>query len=130
MLARVTVAAETTEEGQVKKDEGSRTVHLALQLPFFCSTSAWHPFASDTSQNTSRELVLQACRVGGQRAHLRPLLLASDRSPLLQFAKQDEGKTFVVVPCPAGTGQMIQRLTDNEIDVSMYVLCAVSFNGE
>jgi hypothetical protein len=42
-------------------------------------------------------------------------------SPLLQLAKEDGGKTFVVVPCPAGTGQMIQRLTDDEIDVSMCV---------
>jgi hypothetical protein len=42
-------------------------------------------------------------------------------SPLLQLAAVDGGKTFTLVSCPAGTGQMIQRLTDGEIDVSMWV---------
>ncbi|KAL7417100.1 hypothetical protein BDY24DRAFT_376684 [Mrakia frigida] len=40
-------------------------------------------------------------------------------SPLLQLAAIDGGKTFTVVPCPAGTGEMIARLTANEIDVSI-----------
>jgi hypothetical protein len=49
------------------------------------------------------------------------LVSVRSSSPLLQLAAIDGGKTFTVVPCPAGTGEMIARLTANEIDVSMYV---------
>lgn len=40
-------------------------------------------------------------------------------SPLLELASTDD--SFTLVPCPAGTGEMIARLTANEIDLSMYV---------
>ncbi|KAF9447657.1 periplasmic binding protein-like II [Macrolepiota fuliginosa MF-IS2] len=40
-------------------------------------------------------------------------------SPLLQFAEKDAGKTFTLVECPSGTGQLISRLTNNEIDVAI-----------
>lgn len=63
-------------------------------------------------------------------------------SPLLQFAEKDdsEGSTFTLVECPSldffyntlsyrvtemciagGTGQLISCLTNNEIDIAMYV---------
>ncbi|KAI0062267.1 hypothetical protein BV25DRAFT_1907639 [Artomyces pyxidatus] len=42
-------------------------------------------------------------------------------SPLLQFAAADDGKTFTLVECPSGTGQLISRLTKDEIDVAMRV---------
>ncbi|KAJ3541287.1 hypothetical protein NM688_g6109 [Phlebia brevispora] len=40
-------------------------------------------------------------------------------SPLLQYAEVDGGKTFTLVECPSGTGQLISRLTNNEIDVAI-----------
>jgi hypothetical protein len=42
-------------------------------------------------------------------------------SPLLQYAAADGGKTFVLVECPSGTGQIIGRLEKDEIDVAMWV---------
>ncbi|KAJ3529879.1 hypothetical protein NMY22_g8819 [Coprinellus aureogranulatus] len=50
-------------------------------------------------------------RVGYVREHFS--------SPLLQLAEQDGGKTFTLVECPSGTGQIISRLTNNEIDVAI-----------
>ncbi|KIY69088.1 hypothetical protein CYLTODRAFT_373274 [Cylindrobasidium torrendii FP15055 ss-10] len=50
-------------------------------------------------------------RVGYIREHFS--------SPLLQFADDDAGKTFVLVECPSGTGQLISRLTNDEIDVAI-----------
>ncbi|CED82295.1 hypothetical protein [Phaffia rhodozyma] len=40
-------------------------------------------------------------------------------TPLLELAKEDGGQTFTLVKCPAGTGEMISRLTANEIDISI-----------
>jgi len=40
-------------------------------------------------------------------------------SPLLQFAEEDRGNTFELVECPSGTGQVISRLSNNEIDVAI-----------
>jgi len=40
-------------------------------------------------------------------------------SPLLQLAVEDAGKTFTLVECPSGTGQIISRLVDDEIDVAI-----------
>ncbi|KAF9048425.1 periplasmic binding protein-like II [Panaeolus papilionaceus] len=40
-------------------------------------------------------------------------------SPLLQFSEQDGGKTFTLVECPSGTGQLISRLTNDEIDIAI-----------
>ncbi|TBU42376.1 periplasmic binding protein-like II [Dichomitus squalens] len=50
-------------------------------------------------------------RVGFVREHFS--------SPLLQFAEADGGKTFTLVECPSGTGQLIGRLENNEIDVAI-----------
>ncbi|KAI5122898.1 hypothetical protein M0805_007576 [Coniferiporia weirii] len=50
-------------------------------------------------------------RVGYVREHFS--------SPLLQFADADAGQTFVLVECPSGTGQLIGRLTNDEIDVAI-----------
>ncbi|KAF8071884.1 hypothetical protein FPV67DRAFT_1560629 [Lyophyllum atratum] len=50
-------------------------------------------------------------RVGYVREHFS--------SPLLQFAAVDEGKTFTLVECPSGTGQLISRLTNDEIDIAI-----------
>ncbi|KAA1467629.1 periplasmic binding protein-like II [Dentipellis sp. KUC8613] len=50
-------------------------------------------------------------RVGYVREHFS--------SPLLQYAEQDQGKTFTLVECPSGTGQLISRLAENEIDVAI-----------
>ncbi|KAF9267884.1 periplasmic binding protein-like II [Marasmius fiardii PR-910] len=52
-----------------------------------------------------------ALRVGYVREHFS--------SPLLQFADDDQGKTFSLVECPSGTGQLISRLTNDEIDVAI-----------
>ncbi|KAI0035401.1 periplasmic binding protein-like II [Vararia minispora EC-137] len=52
-------------------------------------------------------------RVGYVREHFS--------SPLLQYAHDDQEKTFRLVECPGGTGQLISRLTSNEIDVAMQV---------
>ncbi|TFL03795.1 periplasmic binding protein-like II [Pterulicium gracile] len=50
-------------------------------------------------------------RVGYVREHFS--------SPLLQFAEVDDGKTFNLVECPSGTGQLISRLTNDEIDIAI-----------
>ncbi|RDB25954.1 hypothetical protein Hypma_006642 [Hypsizygus marmoreus] len=50
-------------------------------------------------------------RVGYVREHFS--------SPLLQFAAFDEGRTFSLVECPGGTGQLISRLANDEIDVAL-----------
>ncbi|KAH9945145.1 periplasmic binding protein-like II [Epithele typhae] len=50
-------------------------------------------------------------RVGYVREHFS--------SPLLQFAEADGGKTFTLVECPSGTGQLIGRLEKDEIDVAI-----------
>ncbi|KAH9838280.1 periplasmic binding protein-like II [Rhodofomes roseus] len=50
-------------------------------------------------------------RVGYIREHFS--------SPLLQYAEADGGKTFTLVECPSGTGQIITRLTNDEIDVAV-----------
>ncbi|KIK62951.1 hypothetical protein GYMLUDRAFT_83972 [Collybiopsis luxurians FD-317 M1] len=50
-------------------------------------------------------------RIGYVREHFS--------SPLLQFAKADEGRTITLVECPSGTGQLISRLTKDEIDVAI-----------
>ncbi|KAG8978232.1 hypothetical protein FRB90_008545, partial [Tulasnella sp. 427] len=52
-------------------------------------------------------------RVGYVREHFA--------SPLLQYAEEDGGKTFTLVSCPGGTGQIIRALEDNEVDVVMYI---------
>lgn len=48
-------------------------------------------------------------RVGWHREHFL--------SPLLQLAEQDQGKTFTLVECPGGTGDMQAKLKNDEIDV-------------
>ncbi|KAF9223759.1 periplasmic binding protein-like II [Gyrodon lividus] len=40
-------------------------------------------------------------------------------SPLLQFAAVDQEKTFTLVECPSGTGQLISHLTNDEIDIAI-----------
>ncbi|KAL4064400.1 hypothetical protein V8B97DRAFT_1870055 [Scleroderma yunnanense] len=40
-------------------------------------------------------------------------------SPLLQYEAEDEGKTFTLIECPSGTGQLISRLTNDEIDLAI-----------
>ncbi|OJA18483.1 hypothetical protein AZE42_11460 [Rhizopogon vesiculosus] len=40
-------------------------------------------------------------------------------SPLLQFEEEDKGSTFTLIECPSGTGQLISRLTNDEIDIAM-----------
>ncbi|KAG1766832.1 periplasmic binding protein-like II [Suillus placidus] len=40
-------------------------------------------------------------------------------SPLLQFEAEDKGSTFTLVECPSGTGQLISRLTKDEIDIAI-----------
>ncbi|KAH6913177.1 hypothetical protein BKA70DRAFT_1525200 [Coprinopsis sp. MPI-PUGE-AT-0042] len=50
-------------------------------------------------------------RVGYVREHFS--------SPLLQLSEEDGGKTFTLVECPSGTGQLISRLTNDEIDVAI-----------
>jgi len=50
-------------------------------------------------------------RVGFVREHFS--------SPLLQYAEMDAGKTFTLVECPSGTGQLIARLTSGEIDIAI-----------
>ncbi|KAF5391490.1 hypothetical protein D9757_002433 [Collybiopsis confluens] len=52
-------------------------------------------------------------RIGYVREHFS--------SPLLQFFQADEGRTISLVECPSGTGQLISRLTKDEIDVAMQV---------
>ncbi|KAF8239739.1 hypothetical protein L208DRAFT_1456370 [Tricholoma matsutake] len=50
-------------------------------------------------------------RVGYVREHFS--------SPLLQFADADKGQTFSLVECPSGTGQLITRLNNDEIDIAI-----------
>ncbi|EIN09709.1 hypothetical protein PUNSTDRAFT_143174 [Punctularia strigosozonata HHB-11173 SS5] len=50
-------------------------------------------------------------RIGYVREHFS--------SPLLQYEAADGGKTFVLVECPSGTGQLIGRLEKDEIDVAI-----------
>jgi len=50
-------------------------------------------------------------RIGYVREHFS--------SPLLQFAEADQGTTFALVECPSGTGQLVSRLTNDEIDVAI-----------
>ncbi|KAH8826334.1 periplasmic binding protein-like II [Flagelloscypha sp. PMI_526] len=50
-------------------------------------------------------------RIGYVREHFS--------TPLLLFADADNGKTFTLVECPSGTGQLISRLKDDEIDVAI-----------
>ncbi|EGN91922.1 hypothetical protein SERLA73DRAFT_191847 [Serpula lacrymans var. lacrymans S7.3] len=50
-------------------------------------------------------------RVGYVREHFS--------SPLLQYALADQEKTFTLVECPSGTGQLISRLTNDEIDIAI-----------
>ncbi|KAF9468015.1 hypothetical protein BDZ94DRAFT_1287324 [Collybia nuda] len=50
-------------------------------------------------------------RVGYVREHFS--------SPLLQFAEIDAGRTIVLVECPSGTGQLISRLTNDDIDIAI-----------
>ncbi|TFK92669.1 periplasmic binding protein-like II [Polyporus arcularius HHB13444] len=50
-------------------------------------------------------------RIGYVREHFS--------SPLLQFAEADGGKSFTLVECPSGTGQLIGRLENDEIDVAI-----------
>ncbi|KAG8859338.1 hypothetical protein FRB96_004553 [Tulasnella sp. 330] len=38
-------------------------------------------------------------------------------SPLLQYQDADAGKSFNLVGCPGGTGQLIKALTDDQVDV-------------
>lgn len=40
-------------------------------------------------------------------------------SPLLQYAEQDKDQTFTLVECPSGTGQLISRLSNDEIDIAI-----------
>ena len=55
---------------------------------------------------TASNMVL---RVGWHREHFL--------SPLLQLVEQDQGKTFTLVECPGGTGDMQAKLKNDEIDV-------------
>lgn len=50
-------------------------------------------------------------RVGYVREHFS--------SPLLQYADADQGKTFTLVECPGGTGQLIKAMEDDQADVVM-----------
>lgn len=50
-------------------------------------------------------------RVGYVREHFA--------SPLLQYAEDDGGKTFTLVSCPGGTGQIIKALEEDQVDVVM-----------
>ncbi|KAJ7104033.1 periplasmic binding protein-like II [Mycena belliarum] len=50
-------------------------------------------------------------RVGYVREHFS--------TPLLQFQEADQNETFSLVECPSGTGQLISRLTKDEIDVAI-----------
>ncbi|KJA26243.1 hypothetical protein HYPSUDRAFT_213291 [Hypholoma sublateritium FD-334 SS-4] len=50
-------------------------------------------------------------RVGYVREHFS--------SPLLQFAEADAGRTFTLVECPSGTGQLISRLSTDVIDIAI-----------
>ncbi|KAJ7285121.1 hypothetical protein C8J57DRAFT_1290493 [Mycena rebaudengoi] len=59
-----------------------------------------------------------ALRVGYVREHFS--------TPLLQYQEVDQDKTFTLVECPSGTGQLISRLTKDEIDLTgstAYKLC-------
>ncbi|TIB74095.1 hypothetical protein E3Q23_02767 [Wallemia mellicola] len=65
-------------------------------------------------------------RLLGSPNHLISAFLANNhhvkthfQSPLLQLAEKDNGKSFVLVPCPSGTGQIINAFKNDEIDVSL-----------
>ncbi|KAJ6576620.1 hypothetical protein DFH09DRAFT_364859 [Mycena vulgaris] len=51
-------------------------------------------------------------------------------TPLLQFQDADQNQTFTLVECPSRTGQLISRLTKDEIDVAMYCLPAASVSSK
>lgn len=57
----------------------------------------------------------QKLKVGWHREHFL--------SPLLQLAKEDDGKTFELVECPGGTGEMQVKLREGEIDVCIGMWC-------
>ncbi|KZT52791.1 hypothetical protein CALCODRAFT_475494 [Calocera cornea HHB12733] len=40
-------------------------------------------------------------------------------TPLMQFHDADQGKTFVPVCCPSGTGQLIKALKEDQIDIAI-----------
>ncbi|KAG8898222.1 hypothetical protein FRB99_007590 [Tulasnella sp. 403] len=48
-------------------------------------------------------------RIGYVREHFA--------SPLLQYAEDDGGKTFALVSCPGGTGQLIKALEEDQVDI-------------
>jgi len=48
-------------------------------------------------------------RVGYVREHFA--------SPILMYAEEDQGKTFKLVECPGGTGQLIKAMEDDQVDV-------------
>ncbi|KAK7033232.1 periplasmic binding protein-like II [Favolaschia claudopus] len=50
-------------------------------------------------------------RVGYVREHFS--------TPLLQLQDADQDRTFSLVECPSGTGQLISRLTNDEIDLAI-----------
>ncbi len=51
---------------------------------------------------------LTVLKVGWHREHFL--------SPLLQFAAEDNGKTFELIECPGGTGDS-ERMSDNVLAV-------------
>ncbi|THH05863.1 hypothetical protein EW145_g4490 [Phellinidium pouzarii] len=73
-------------------------------------------------QNWLRCIVLQVCSSNIEvDAHANVMFSVREHfsSPLLQFADADGGQTFTLVECPSGTGQLIARLADDEIDVAI-----------
>jgi hypothetical protein len=40
-------------------------------------------------------------------------------SPLLQLATADDGRSFQLIECPGGTGQIIKAFKDDEIDIGI-----------
>ena len=73
-------------------------------------------------------------RLKRRNVYVNPIVPEHFSSPLLQFAKIDAGQTFTLVECPStqpsydtnykvfttcGTGQLISRLTVDEIDIAM-----------
>lgn len=48
-------------------------------------------------------------RVGWHREHFL--------TPLLQLAEEDAGRTFELVECPGGTGEMQVKMREGEIDI-------------
>lgn len=98
---------------------------------------------SPSRDSVSHLFLMMPLRVGygGYRHWFHSVLIVYDNtvsehfsSPLLQYEAVDEGKTFVLVECPSsvhfpqsnssllvsgGSGQLISRLTNNEIDIAM-----------